>query len=278
MRPCAVLLLLVVFSAGMTRARDASTHAQREAIAKLQAMDLFPDLEREGSEMNRAVTAEIARIEREEPAFFKLPGWPVFVARRVASRIGVKPRTVAAIRTSIVKSFSLEPGEIQQLHGIQIVEAKLGTGTDWIDVLPQIAARVSPEGLVVDCDESLASALADDGKFERHIDERAADYWRRQRGLLEAAGGSRGGKTALRVTFELHSRSMGVAVKEGERLSISEEGEITISKIAPGVRIVRDRNAGVTTEKGSTKKKDAAPSKDTGGTAAKTASKRTQPR
>jgi hypothetical protein len=144
--------------------------------------------------------------------------------------------------------------------------------------LPQIAARMSPKGFVVDCDESLASALADDGKFERHIDERAADYWKRQRGLLAAAGESREGKTALRVTFELHSRSVGVAVKEGERLSISEEGDITISKIAPGARIVRDKDAGLKTEKGSTKKKDAAPSKDTGGTAAKTTSKRTQPR
>lgn len=243
MRVIAVLLLSgVFFATGLLAEGGAATFAESEAIAKLQAMDLFPDLEKDGSELNRAVAAEVARIERTDPGFFKQPGWPVFVARHVANRIGLKPRTVAEIRASLEEKYGGGSEVIRHLHGIRIVEAKFSTGTGWVDVSRKIAARVSTDGLVVDCDRSLAPTLADERDFDQQSEEGDADYWKRQREMLLTAANARGGKPAFRVQFELHSEQVSIDVRDGERLTISGDGNVTVSAIAPPAGSVREKS------------------------------------
>lgn len=249
----------VLFATGHLAEGGAATFAESEAIAKLQAMDLFPDLEKEGSELNRAVAAEVARIERTDPGFFKQPGWPVFIARHVANRIGLKPRTVAEIRASVEEKYGAGPDAIQQLHGIRIIEAKFSTGTEWVDVSRKIAARVSPDGLVVDCDQSLAPTLADEREFERQSEEDDAEYWKRQREMLQAAANARGGRSLFRLQFELHSERVSIDLKDGERLTISGEGNVTVSAIAPPAGLAREKSPATSPGKKRTQVEDALP-------------------
>ena len=239
MRTVAALLLLLIFATGSLLAGEPAPDAEAEELAKLQAMDLFPDLEDEGSDLHCAVEAEIEEMECEQSDVLKRPGWPVLVVRRVAARLGLKPRTVAEIRATLATSFGVEPDEIQRVHGIQIVEAKIKIGTSSFDVLLQIAARVSPQGVVVDCDRSFISTIGDESNFERRAGEKAAQYWKSQRDMLAAVAAPVAGNMGLSVVFELHSERKTAAIREGERLSISDEGQVTVSKVSPVARVVR---------------------------------------
>ena len=254
MRIAAALLSLLIFATGILPAGEMAPATGSEELAKLQAMDLFPDLEDETSDLHCAVEAEIEQMEREHSDVLKRPGWPVLVVRRVAARLGLKPRTVAEIRTSLAVSFDVEPDEIQRVHGIRIVEAKFKVGPTSFDVLPQIASRVSAQGIVVDCDRSFISMIGDESKFERRVGEKAAEYWKRQRDMLGAAAAPAAGDMGLSVVFELHSERKSAAVREGERLSISEEGQVTVSKIPPVAGFARPANLQTTPGNGSGKK------------------------
>lgn len=235
MRPFAALFA-AVFLAGAIHAEDVSVFEAREALAKLQAMDIFPDMEKEDSEFADAVSTEVECLECEEPTFFKSPAWPLRAARRVAARLGVKPRTVAEIRKHVARSFELDADAFQQVHGIQILLARLTVGGEEFDVMPQMAARVTGEGFKVDCDGSLVAMLADESMAARNTDEKAADYWKRQRRQLAAVTSARPGQEVLQITFEFQSESFTASVKSGERLAISEEGKVSIGKIAPAAR------------------------------------------
>ena len=254
MRIAAALLSLLIFATGILLAGEMTPATGSEELAKLQAMDMFPDLEDEGSDLHRAVGAEIEQLECEQSAVLKRPGWPVLVVRRVAARLGLKPRTVAEIRASLADSFGVEPDEIQRVHGIRIVEAKFKAGTTSFDVLPQVASRVSAQGVVVDCDRSFISMIGDESKFERRVGEKAAEYWKRQRDMLAAAASPVVGDMGLSVVFELHSDRKSAAVREGERLSISEEGRVTVSKIPPVAGFARPANFQTTPGNGGGKK------------------------
>lgn len=265
MRIAAALLSLLIFATGILLAGEKVPEAGDEELAKLQAMDLFPDLEDEGSDLHCAVEAEIEQMEGEQSGVLKRPGWPVIVVRRVAARLGLKPRTVAEIRTSLAESFGVEPDEMQRVHGIRIVEAKFKVGTTSFDVLPQIAARVSAHGLVVDSDRSFISMIGDESKFERRVGEKAAEYWKRQRDMLEATAAPVAGDMRLRVVFELHSERKSTVVREGERLRISEEGQVTVSKVPPVAGAARPANLQTTPGNGSgTKARPALPADATG--------------
>ncbi len=221
----------------------------REALAKLQAMDIFPEMEDGESEFAKAVAAEVKRLEQEEPEFFKSPAWPLRAARRVAADLGAMPRTVAQIREHVAKTFDLDDDAFQQVHGIQITSAQITLGGEPLDVTPQLASRVTARGLEVDCGWSLATALADEAQFERNADESKADYWKRQRRLLGAAASPVRGTMSLLIAFEFHSEQLTASAKEGERIVISEEGEVTVSKIAPAARPVRGPAAEVSGKK-----------------------------
>jgi len=220
-------------------AEDTPAYDEREALAKLQAMDIFPDMEKEDSDFANAVSIEVECLECEDPDFFKSPAWPLRAARRVAARLGVKGLTVAEIRKHLAETFELDAGAFQQIHGIQIVSARFSAGGEALDVTPQMAARVTEEGFTVDCDGSLVAALAEESQFERNTDESDADYWKRQRKLLAAVADARPGKEALHITFEFESETITAAVKSGERLAISEDGKVSIAIIAPAARVVR---------------------------------------
>ena len=230
-------------------AKDTSAFAAREALAKLQAMDIFPEMEKEDSAFANAISTEVECLECEEPAFFKSPAWPLHAARRVAARLGVKPRTVAEIRKHLAATFELEDDAFQQIHGIQIVSARFTVGGEVLDVTPQMAARVAAPGFTVDCDGALVAALAEETQFERTTDEKDADYWKRQRKLLGALAEARTGQESLKITFEFQSETVIAAAKSGERLSISNEGKVSIAKIAPAARAVRAPSPAVVPKK-----------------------------
>lgn len=237
MRSCAAILACFFFATAI-HAADTSVFQAREALAKLQAMDIFPDMEKEGSEFANALSTEVGRLEREEPDFFKSPAWPLRAARRVADRMGLKPRSVAEIRKHVEKSFDLDAEAFQQVHGIQIVSARLSVGGDSLDVTPQMAARVTADGFTVDCDARLLAALAEESQFERNVDEKDADFWKRQRKLLAAVAEARAGQEALQIEFEFQSENFNASAKSGERIAISEEGKVSITKVAPVSRSV----------------------------------------
>ncbi|MEO6787886.1 MAG: hypothetical protein ABI318_17315 [Chthoniobacteraceae bacterium] len=228
---------------------DASAYDEREAIAKLQAMDIFPEMEKEGSDFANAVSTEVECLECEQPEFFKSPAWPLRVARKVAARFGMKPRTVAEIRGHVAKTFEVDDEAFRQVHGIQIVSASFTMGGESFDLTPQLAARVTEQGFAVDCDGSLAAMLTDESQFDRITDESDAAYWKRQRKLLAAIAAPDRGTVALHVTFEFQSEKVTVKAKEGERLAISEDGVVAVSKIAPAARPVRAGGVGDTSAK-----------------------------
>lgn len=238
MRLLAAIVIGLLFGGRLCLAED-PRFGEREALAKLQAMDVFPDLEREDSELATQVAAELKQLESEQPAFFKEPAWPVRVARRVAARLGIQPRTVAQIRAALAESFDVDSEEIQRIHGIAIVSARFSVGGEWLDVTPQITARVSAEGLVVDCGRTLAATLADETQFERNRAEDDAEFWKRQRKLLAAVADARDGMSALQITYEFQSERATASAKDGERLTISEDGKVAVSKIAPAARPVK---------------------------------------
>ncbi len=212
---------------------------EREALAKLQAMDIFPDMEEGESDFAKAVAAEVETLQRESPAFFKSPAWPLHAARKVAARMSVKPLSVAEIRKRIGEEFAVKGEAFQQVHGMQIVSAKLTVGDETLDVTAQLAGHVNEQGFVVDCDASLLAALTDIAQFERTEGEANADYWKRQKKLLTAVADAREGEESLEIQFEFHSEIVTAAAKSGERLTISEEGKVSISKIAPAGHMVR---------------------------------------
>ena len=214
-------------------AEQAAAFDEREAMAKLQAMDIFPEMEKEDSAFADAVSIEVECLECENPAYFKSPAWPLHVARKVAARMGVKPLPVADIRKRVAENFEVDGDAFQQVHGIQIVSARLTLGEEVLDVTPQLAGNVNAQGFTVDCDGSLLAALADVSQYARNEGESSEDYWKRQRKLLAAVADARVGQEALQITFEFHSEKVTVAAKSGERLVISEEGKVSVSKIAP---------------------------------------------
>ena len=242
MRLLAAILAGIFLTLGIHAAAkppaDTLAYDARESLAKLQAMDIFPEMEKEDSDFANAISIEVECLECEEPKFFKSPAWPLQVARRVAARLGVKPRTVAEIRRHLAETFDLDEDSFQQIHGIQIVSARFSVGGEVLDVVPQMAARVAPRGFSVDCDSGLVAALADETQFERNTDEKTADYWKRQRKLLGALAEARPGQEELQIMFEFQSEIFTAAAKSGERLSISIEGKVSTVKIAPPARVV----------------------------------------
>lgn len=220
-------------------AEEAAAYDEREALAKLQAMDIFPEMEKEDSEFADAVSVEVECIECESPAFFKSPAWPLQVARKVAARMGMKPLSVAEIRKRVAEKFEVDADAFHQVHGIQLVSARLTLGEDVLDVLPQVARHVNADGFTVDCDGSLLAALADISQFERSEDESGPDYWKRQGMLLAAVANARPGQEALQITFEFHSETFTASAKSGERIAISEDGKVSLTKIAPAAHVVR---------------------------------------
>jgi len=243
MRFLAAILAGLLLVGGLHSAEGPSFQ-EREALAKLQAMDIFPDLEKEDSMLAAQVADEVKRLEKEQPAFFKEAAWPLRAARRAAALLGILPRTVAQIRASLTNDFDVDPADLQHIHGIRIVAARFTTGGEWLDVTPQIAALMTERGLAVDCDRALATTLLDERQFERRVGEREGDFWKRQRMLVAAAAAAREGTMALQVTFEFHSERATASTKEGERLIVSEDGKILVSRIAPAARKVG--NEGIT--------------------------------
>ena len=248
------VFILGVLSAGWLCAAESPAFDERQALAKLQAMDLFPDLENENSGIAMLVAGEVKQLELDQPAFFKEPSWPLRVARRVADRLSIRPRTVAEIRASVAESFEVDPEEIQRIHGIRIVSARFSVGGEWLDVAPQIWARVSSDGLVVDYDRMFAGTLGDVSQFHRRADEADADYWKRQRTLLAAVMEAWQGQSALQITFEFQSERTTVTARIGERLTISAEGKVAISKLAAAAGPVK--NASPSVKAGKTRVKD----------------------
>jgi len=145
MRFLAAILAGLLLVGGLHSAEGPSFQ-EREALAKLQAMDIFPDLEKEDSMLAAQVADEVKRLEKEQPAFFKEAAWPLRAARRAAALLGILPRTVAQIRASLTNDFDVDPADLQHIHGIRIVAARFTTGGEWLDVTPQIAALMTERG------------------------------------------------------------------------------------------------------------------------------------
>lgn len=210
-----------------------------ESLAKLQAMDMFPEMEIENSEFANAVSVEVECLECENPAYFKSSAWPLHVARKVAVRMGIKPLSIAQIRKRVAENFEVDAEAFQQVHGIQILSARLKLADEVFDATPQLAGTVNERGFTVDCDGSLLATLTDITQFARGEDEAKADYWKRQQKLLAAVANAQVGQESLEIKFEFHSEAFTAAAKSGERIVISEDGKVSISKIAPAAHVVR---------------------------------------
>ncbi len=211
----------------------------RESLAKLQAMDIFPEMEIENSAFANAVSIEVECLECENPAYFKSSAWPLHVARKVAARMGIKPISTAEIRRNVARNFEVDVKSFQKVHGIQILSARLKLTDEVFDVSHQLAGNVNEQGFAVDCDGSLLAALTDISQFEQVEGEAKAEYWTRQQKLLVAVANAAVGQELLDIKFEFHSETFTAAAKSGERMVISEDGKVTLSKIAPAAHVVR---------------------------------------
>ena len=134
----------------------------------------------------------------------------------------------------------------------------MSVGGDWLDVTPQIVARLSRDGLLLEYDRMFAGSLGDVSQFQRKIDEGDADYWKRQRKLLAAISEAGRGQSTLQVTFEFQSERSTVSARDGERLTISEEGKVAISKVAPVAGTVKAASTDLKAGKAREKVSDAA--------------------
>lgn len=74
--------------AKQTQAQQAKTLEQASIEA---ATKLFPDAAKDGSELNTALTLEIARLDKVNPSFFKDPEWPEALTAKLAARFGIAP-------------------------------------------------------------------------------------------------------------------------------------------------------------------------------------------
>lgn len=69
-----------------------ASEAQQQLQAHAQrALERFPEASQEGSDLHLAITAEVARMERENPGAFADPRWPMTVAAYCAAELGIAP-------------------------------------------------------------------------------------------------------------------------------------------------------------------------------------------
>ncbi len=82
-----------------------------------KAVELYPDLAVSGSPLNKKYWALYRERVRTNPGYFKIPQWPVMLAKESATQIGAKPATAAAVAPSAsaspkTVSADSEPPEI----------------------------------------------------------------------------------------------------------------------------------------------------------------------
>lgn len=87
----AFLLLPLVLFAG-PRPAD---YEKQVAANELKAIALYPDAGAQTSALWKALDAEMVRISKTNPAFFDDPAYPLMLAAKVASAMGVAPAAAA---------------------------------------------------------------------------------------------------------------------------------------------------------------------------------------
>jgi hypothetical protein len=77
------------------RGRAQQSAAQQHEAAQMASMGragkMYPDAVKDGSELHAALTVEIGRIERSNPAFFRDPEWPEMLSAKLAGKLGIAP-------------------------------------------------------------------------------------------------------------------------------------------------------------------------------------------
>lgn len=74
-----------------------------------KAVELYPDLAVAGSPLNKKYRALYQERLRTNPAYFKLPQWPVLLAKESAAQLGVQPATAAAAAPAVAPVSTAGP-------------------------------------------------------------------------------------------------------------------------------------------------------------------------
>jgi len=94
---------------GHASRRAAEQHDQAQTASMERAGTMFPHAVKEGSNLHSALTREIARIEKANPAFFRDPDWPEMLTAKLANRMGIAPILVKATASLPVASAPIAP-------------------------------------------------------------------------------------------------------------------------------------------------------------------------
>lgn len=84
-----------------TQETSAATEWQAAESKEFSAMEaVYPDFQKQGTPLNKAVTQEIARLEKANGAFFNQPDWIRFIVQSKAAELGIMPATRPAAPAS----------------------------------------------------------------------------------------------------------------------------------------------------------------------------------
>lgn len=72
-------------------AQDTGKSSEAELTAGDQAIVLYPEVNIEGTALNKAVLAKAAELRKSNPAYFDNPKWPLLLIPEVAASLGITP-------------------------------------------------------------------------------------------------------------------------------------------------------------------------------------------
>ena len=194
---------------------------QRETLAKIRAMDLFPEVEEEGSNLRQALAEEIARLEVREPAVYKDPNWPVRVTRWVAARLKIPPRSFHQIMNDQSHPFRLEWKDDPYFNDVVIYSAKYGLPDHLFDVTETVVKGMIGNWLMVKVDDSLLPMPSGGGASPRRKGESERDFWHRQQEELVTSDVAESKKErALFIEYECRGEKHVVNARRGEIVEI----------------------------------------------------------
>jgi hypothetical protein len=230
-KPAAALLAGAVFLclAGGLAAKSPG-YDDLEIIAKLRAMDLYPDAVNTGSPLNKAMQQEVDALEKRDPAYFDNPNWPLLLAQTIAKRLSIDPATQSG------------PGEEDRAIGataptaaMVITKATFGLPGAECDVTRKIAGMVVNNTLEVRCGVDLLPSAANWDDYGAMEGETAAEFVRRQVEVMHfqavyqtgaplRSGTGRGEATAetpvLKVNYKIGAKSGSAEAAEGAVLRL----------------------------------------------------------
>jgi hypothetical protein len=228
-RIAALLAAVVLPCPGSAAAATPPGYDELEIIAKLRAIDLFPDCVNTGSPLNVAMEHEAEVLEKRNPAYFDRPDWPLILVRTVARRLSIEPRSEKEIAASDPGMLVVKP----QTMDLVITKATFGSPRVEFDVTRKIAKMVVDNTLEVRSSVELLPGLANLDDFASQEGESPGEFFRKQTEMMHfeavhhVSAPVRSGtsdapaETAiLKVTYKIGARSGSVEAREGTMLRL----------------------------------------------------------